>query len=153
MLIQSGQEALYVAIQMERGAVQTYERALMLTDANDPDQTTLRQQIEILLVDERQHLAQFQSMYLGLDSAMEQQLMLSAIASSVLFEGGLMGAVRQGMLKDQAGLLRYAVESEKTAAETYRSFAQTCKDPETAVVLNGIAAEEDNHLQTLLQYQ
>ena len=56
MLIKSGQEALFVAIEMERGAVQTYERALMLTSPDDPKIKPLRQQLAIMLNDEHDHL-------------------------------------------------------------------------------------------------
>jgi rubrerythrin len=80
-------------------------------------------------------------------------LTLAAVASAVLFEGGLMGAVRQGMLRDAESLLAFATEAEKKAAETYRSFAKACEDPQTATILSGIAAEEEKHLQTLLSYQ
>lgn len=152
MLIKSGQEALYVAIEMERGAVQTYERALMLTDPGDTDQKALRQQLAILLRDEQEHLARFQALYKGLDAGTEERLALSAIASSVLFEGGLMGAVRQGMLKDKGSLLEFAREAEQKAAETYRAFAAACEDPKTANVLISIADEEDRHLHTLRHY-
>jgi rubrerythrin len=152
MLIKSGQEALFVAIEMELGAVQTYERALTLTDPDDPAARQLRQQIAIILNDEHQHLLQFRSMYKGLDTITEKRLMLAAVASSVLFEGGLMGAVRQGMLKDKASLLKFSMQAEKKAAETYRAFAQACGDPKAADVLNGIANEEEKHLQTLRNY-
>jgi len=152
MLIKSGQEALFVAIEMERGAIQLYERALMLTDQNDPNHRELRQQIAIILNDEQEHLTQFQTLYEGLDDAAEKRLMLAAVASSVLFEGGLMNAVRQGMLRDREGLLEFAVQAEKKAAETYREFARACGDKNAADVLNGIAAEEDKHLHTLRNY-
>jgi len=153
MLIRSGQEALYVACEMERGAIQTYERALMLTDPNDPQLAPLRQHLELILADERQHLQQFSALYDGLDAGLEQQLMLAAVASAVLFDGGLMAAVRKGMLKDTANLLTFAADAEQKAMETYREFAKACEDPEAATILNGIAAEEEKHLQTLLSYQ
>lgn len=152
MQIQSGQEALYVACEMERGAIQTYERALMLVDAGDPMNASLREHLQMMLNDERQHLVQFQSLYEGLAVAMEQQLMLAAVASSLLFEGGLMGAVRQGMLKDRDSLLRFAQAAEQKAADTYRAFAAACKDEKTADILRGIALEEETHLQTLRGY-
>ena len=153
MLIKSGQEALYVAIEMERGAIQTYERALQMTDTGDPDLRPLRQQLKTILNDEHQHLDQFRSLYLGLDAAMERRLMLSAVASSVLFEGGLMGAVRQGMLKDKESLLAFSVQAEKKAVETYRDFAETCGDSIAAAALNAIADEEEKHLHTLRNYR
>ena len=152
MLIKSGQEALFVACEMERGAIQTYERALMLTDADDPTVKALRQQLMLILGDERQHLKQFQALYQGLDSSLEEQLMLSAVSSSVLFEGGLMGAVRQGMLKDEKSLLKFASDAERKAVETYHAFAEACGDPNTAAILNGIASEEEQHLHTLRNY-
>lgn len=152
MWIKSGQEALFVAIEMERGAVQTYERALMLTNPDDPKSKSLRQQLAIILNDEHQHLLQFQNLYQGLDADMEKQLTLSAIASSVLFEGGLMGAVRQGMLSDKESLLTFAAQAEKKAIETYRAFADTCEDKKAADILNGIACEEEKHLHTLRNY-
>ncbi len=152
MQIQSGQEALYVACEMERGAIQTYERALMLVTADDPLHAALRERLQMILNDERQHLLQFQSLYEGLALAMEQQLMLAAIASSLLFEGGLMGAVRRGMLKDKESLLAFAQEAEQKAADTYRAFAAACRDASTADVLRGIALEEETHLQTLRGY-
>jgi rubrerythrin len=152
MLINSGQEALFVAIEMERSAIQMYERALMITDPDDPAHKPLRRQIAVILHDERDHLSQFQSLYQGLSSDLEQQLMLSAVASTVLFEGGLMGAVRQGMLKDTQGLLTFAADAEKKAAETYRAFAAASEDPKAAQILNAIADEENKHLQTLYGY-
>ncbi|MBE0601810.1 MAG: ferritin-like domain-containing protein [Firmicutes bacterium] len=152
MLIKSGQEALFVAIEMERSAVQIYERALMLTDPEDETHKSLRQQLMIILSDEQQHLAQFQGLYHGLEEGIEQQLMLSAVASTVLFEGGLMGAVRQGMLKDKQSLIDFAKNAEKKAAATYRSFAEMCEDRQTANILRSIANEEDRHLHTLRNY-
>lgn len=152
MQIKSSQEALFVAIEMERGAVQTYERALMLTNPDDENQKPLRQQLAVLLADEQEHLLQFKSLYQGVDESMEEILTLSAIASSVLFEGGLMGAVRKGMLKDTNSLLEFAMEAEIKAAETYRAFARDCGDSQTAIVLNAIANEEDRHLHTLRNY-
>lgn len=152
MLIKSGQEALFVAIEMERGAIQTYERALMLTDAQDETINALREQLTVILGDERQHLKQFQSLYEGLDSSLEKQLMLSAVASAVLFEGGLMGAVRQGMLKDRQSLLAFAAAAEQKAIETYQAFAKACGDAAAADILRGIAGDEEQHLRTLHEY-
>ncbi len=152
MQIQSEQEALFVAIEMERNAVQTYERALMLTDTQDEETAALRQQIILILQDEQQHLSQFQSLYKGLDKDLEQQLILAAVASSVLFEGGLMSAVRQGMLKDKKSLIVFAGNAEQKAAATYRRFAEICSDKQAADMLLRIANEEDRHLHTLRNY-
>lgn len=153
MQIQSAQEALFVACEMERGAIQLYERALMLLGTLGREKEPVRSQIASMLADEKQHLAQFQELYTGLDSAMEYQLTLAAVASSILFDGGLMGAVRQGLLKDEQSMLAFASRAEETAAATYRAFAQQCVHPRTAEMLYGIALEEDKHLRSLLEHQ
>lgn len=153
MQIQSAQEALFVACEMERGAIQLYERALMLLSTLGRDKEPVRAQIASMLADEKQHLAQFRDLYTGLDSAMERQLTLAAVASSILFDGGLMGAVRQGLLQDERSMLAFASRAEETAAATYRTFAKQCANPRTAEMLHGIALEEDKHLRSLLEHQ
>ena len=153
MQIQSAQEALFVACEMERGAIQLYERALMLLGTLGREKEPVRAQIASMLADEKQHLAQFRDLYTGLDSAMERQLTLAAVASAILFDGGLMGAVRQGLLKDERSMLAFASRAEETAAATYRTFAQQCANPRTAEMLHGIALEEDKHLRSLLEHQ
>lgn len=153
MQIQSAQEALFVACEMERGAIQLYERALMLLSTQGRDKEPVRAQIASMLADEKQHLAQFRELYTGLNSAMERQLTLAAVASSILFDGGLMAAVREGLLKDELSMLAFASHAEETAAATYRSFAEQCANPRTAEMLHGIALEEDKHLRSLLEHQ
>ncbi|NCB36754.1 MAG: hypothetical protein EOM58_12025 [Clostridia bacterium] len=153
MQIQSAQEALFVACEMERGAIQLYERALMLLGTLGREKEPVRAQIASMLADEKQHLAQFRDLYTGLDSAMERQLTLAAVASSILFDGGLMSAVRQGLLQDERSMLAFASRAEETAAATYRAFAKQCANPRTAEMLHGIALEEDKHLRSLLEHQ
>ena len=153
MQIRSAPEALFVACEMERGAVQLYERALILLNNQERAKEPLRAQVAYLLADEKLHLAQFLALYTGLDAELERRLTLSAVASSVLFDGGLMAAVRQGMLKDEQSMLAFAAEAEQTAAATYRSFAQQCGDSRAAEMLNGIALEEDKHLSSLREHQ
>jgi len=153
MQIQTAQEALFVACEMERGAIQLYERALMLLGTLGRDKEPIRAQIASMLADEKQHLAQFKELYTGLDTAMERQLTLAAVASSVLFDGGLMGAVRQGLIKDERSMLAFAAGAEETAAATYRAFAEQCANPRTAEMLNGIALEEDKHLRSLREHE
>jgi len=153
MQIQSAQEALFVACEMERGAIQLYERALMLLGTLGREKEPVRAQIASMLADEKQHLAQFRELYTGLDAEMERTLTLAAIASEVLFPGGLMGAVRAGLLKDERSMLAFAAAAEQKAAATYRSFAAQSEDPRAAEMLNGIALEEDKHLRTLQEHQ
>lgn len=150
MQVQSAQEALFLACEMERGAARLYERALMLLRdlgrKNDP----LYQSIAAMQADEERHLAQFQSLYLGLEEPVERRLMLSAVADGVLFEGGLMGAVRSGLLSDVESMFRLAADAEEKAQQTYRAFAADCRDEESKTVLLGIADEEARHLAELL---
>ena len=87
MEIRSQQEALFIACEMEKSAIQLYTRALMLLEqqgrADDPIAVQIRQTCE----DEREHLRQFCAHAQPLDGTLEEQLMLSAAAEGVLFEG------------------------------------------------------------------
>ena len=153
MKVHSAQEALFVACQMERGAIQLYERSLMLLKNMHREKDPLWGQLASMLADEKQHLAQFTELYTGLDTELENQLALAAVASEVLFPGGLMGAVRQGLLTDARGMLAFAAQAEETAAATYRSFAEQSDSEHAAEMLNGIALEEDKHLRVLQEHQ
>ena len=152
MQVKSTQEALFIACEMERGAVQLYERALMLMQGLGREQEPLRAQLAYMLADEKQHLAQFTELYKGLEGETERMLTLSAIAADILFPGGLMGAVRQGLLSDEQGMLAFAANAEATAAKTYRAFAAQSEDPRAAEMLGGIALEEDKHLRSLREH-
>ncbi len=153
MQVRTTQEALFIACEMERGAVQLYERALMLLKSQGRDNDPLRAQISSMLADEKQHLSQFMELYTGLDSEAERALTLGAVASDILYPGGLMGAVRQGLLSDEKGMLAFAAGAEDTAAKTYRAFAAQSEDPRAAEMLLGIALEEDKHLRSLREHQ
>lgn len=153
MQVQTVQEALFVACEMERGAIQLYERALLLMAELGRDKQPLRAQLAYMLADEKQHLAQFRELYNGLDTEAERRLTLAAVASAVLFEGGLMGAVRQGLLKDERSMLAFAAQAEEKAAAAYRAFAGQCSDSRVAEMLNGIALEEDKHLRSLREHE
>lgn len=153
MQVKSTQEALFIACEMERGAIHLYERALMLLGDQGRDQEPIRSQLAYMLADEKQHLAQFQELYTGLDTQMERQLTLAAVASAVLFPGGLMNAVREGLIKDEQSMVAFAANAEQTAARTYRAFADQCTDSRASEMLIGIALEEDKHLRTLREHQ
>ncbi len=153
MQVRSTQEAVYVACEMERGAVQLYERALAVADGLGLTDETLIACLTAMRDDEKRHLREFSLLYEGLDTERERALALSATAASVLFKGGLMGAVREGLLSDAQGLLRFAADAERTAAATYRSFADQCEGADTAAMLRVIASEEDKHLDTLEAYR
>ena len=80
----------------------------------------------------------------------ENQLMLAAVADGILFEGGLMGAARAGLLKDVDSMLRYAAACEAASVEKYRAFAETAGDDAKAALLS-IAGEEERHLAELTE--
>lgn len=149
MVVRSEQEAMFVACEMESTAVQLYSRALALMDAQERQNDPLYQSIQDMLRDEQGHLARFRSLYKGLDEADEQQLTLSAVGEGVLFEGGLMGAARRGLLKDIPSMLRMAMDAERTSIRKYTEFAQSAQTEEAREALLRIAQEESAHLMEL----
>ena len=153
MQVKSTQEALYIAIEMEWGVVQLYERALKLLSNLGREKEPLRAQLSSMLADERQHLLQFTELYTGRSVEVERSLALGAVAADILFPGGLMGAVREGLLADESSMIAFAARAEETAARTYRSFAAQSADPRAAEMLIGIALEEDKHLTSLCEHQ
>lgn len=149
MIVRSEQEALFVACEMESTAVQLYSRALALMDQLGRQQEPLYDRIREMLEDEQGHLRRFRSLYRGLDADEEQQLSLAAIGEGVLFEGGLMGAARQGLLKDVDSMLALAIRSERASAQKYRDFAAQAQTEDARAALMRIAEEEDGHLMEL----
>ncbi len=149
MVVRSEQEALFVACEMENTAVQLYSRALAVLDQQDRRADPLYASIRKMLEDEQGHLCRFRSLYKGLDEADEQALLLSAVGQGVLFEGGLLGAARKGLLKDVPSMLKLAADAEKTSIEKYRAFAQAAQTEEAREALLMIANEEVGHLLEL----
>ena len=149
MLIRTEQEAMYLACEMESTAVQLYSRALQLMEQLGRQHTDVYVHIQQMLREEQAHLTRFRSLYKGLDVSDEQRLSLSAVAEGILFEGGLMGAARQGLISDVGSMLRFAADSERVSARKYREFAAVAKTDEARDALLLIASEEDCHLREL----
>ena len=149
MVVRSEQEAMFVACEMESTAVQLYTRALALMDAQERQNDPLYQSLQGMLEEEKGHLRRFRSLYQGLGEIDEQQLTLSAVGEGVLFEGGLMGAARRGLLKDVSSMLRLAVNAERTSVQKYREFAQHAQTEDARNALLMIAEEESGHLMEL----
>lgn len=149
MQIRSEQEALYVACEMEASAVQLYARALHLLKEQGRENDRIYYQVSFMHSDEQEHLRQFRALYQGLEATEEQRLTLAAVAEGILFEGGLMGAVRQGLLTDVPSMLSYALQAEIASAKKYREFASTATDENARSTLLLIAAEEDKHQRDL----
>ena len=76
MIIEHQGQALTVAMEMERRAIRTYERALLL--AKDEE---VRKGIEDILGDERRHLKRFTEMWDKTVNSAEQQVLLQAMAA------------------------------------------------------------------------
>ncbi len=153
MRVRNTQEAVYIACKMEQAAVQLYERALEMLTSQGREKEALFAHLTFMMRDEQHHLRQFSALFTGLDDVTERLLLLAAESECILFKGGLMGAARGGMLKDVPSMLRFAAESEETAAETYRDFAEDCEDAGAAEMLRMIAEEEDKHLFAIRMQQ
>lgn len=149
MQIRTEQEALYIACEMESTAVQLYTRALQVMQQMGREQEPLYAGIQNMLKDEQGHLCHFRTLYKGLDADDEQRLSLDAVAEGILFDGGLMGAARRGLLKDVSSMLELAAAAERTSVQKYREFAQTAQSEEARQALLQIAAEEECHLMEL----
>lgn len=149
MQIRTEQEALYLACEMESAAVQLYARALQVLQSQRREQEPLYAQLHGMLEDETRHLRRFRSLYRGLDGSQEHALTLAAIGEGVLFEGGLIGAARGGLLSDTQSMLCLAADAERSSARKYREFAAAAQGEEAREALLLIAAEEEAHLTEL----
>ena len=134
VIIEHQGQALTVAMEMERRAIRTYERALLL--AKDEE---VRKGMEDILGDERRHLKRFTEMWDKTVNSAEQQVLLQAMAADVLFRGGVTEMAREDALTTLTGLYRYA---------TYTKFAEKCEGEARAAFLE-IVREEAGHLAEL----
>lgn len=150
MRVTTEQEAMYIACAMESSAVQLYERAMQVLESQGRQQEAIYRSVAAMRLEEMSHLERFRSLYAGLDAQVENQLMLDAVADGILFEGGLMGAARAGLLKDVDSMLRYAAACEAASVEKYRAFAENASAEAKAALLS-IAGEEERHLAELTE--
>ena len=135
-------EVLFVSCRMEESAITLYQRALMICSDE------IRPAIERILQDEQSHLCRFRSF--GVNNALspERTAELSLYAEQILYKGGLLGAVRDGLLNSKDSLLKLAARSEAESMQLYRDFAKIAKDDvKNALLL--IADEEELHLHDL----
>ena len=145
MIVRNENQALCVAVEMERRAIGIYERALLLAQ----DEGVIKG-IRDILSDEQDHLRRFTAMQAdcGLEKT-EERMLLKALAAEVLFPGGVMEMEREQGLSSLKGLYAFAAESEKEAMETYRDFSRRCSRENTARAFLSIAREESLHLAEL----
>lgn len=151
MRVTTEQEAMYIACAMETAAVQLYERAMQVLEGMGRAQEAVYRSVAAMRLEEMSHLQRFRSLCTGLDAGVEQQLMLDAIADGILFEGGLMGAARAGLLKDVESMLAYAAQCEAASVRKYREFAANAAGDAAREALLAIADEEERHLKELTE--
>lgn len=145
MVIRNEQQALCVAMEMEKRAIRVYERALMICR----DEKVIAG-IKDILADEKEHLRRFTEMRNAcpMDQS-EERMLVQAVAAEMLFPGGVMELERAKGLSTIEGLYAYAAESEKTAVENYLAFAKKCENPAIAEAFMSIAREESTHQNDL----
>ncbi len=145
MIIRNEQEALQVAVEMERRAIRVYERALTVAGSE-----SARIAVEEILRDEREHLTRFSAMLARLGGeAADEPALIQAMAADALFPGGVMGMAREDALSDLRSVYRYAVDSERRAVEQYGDFARRCEEPAVKNAFLDVAREETIHLASL----
>ena len=113
MQLATGQEALFVACEMEASAIQLYSRAISLMEQLGRRGEPLYDHLVLMRADEQEHLSSFRSLC-GEDTlADDRRIALCAAADGILFEGGLMGAARAGLLSNVEGMLRFARQTDQ----------------------------------------
>lgn len=145
MVVRDEKQALDVAVEMEKRAIRTYERALMLADRPE-----VIAGIKAILEDERQHLCRFSAMRgEEVTAAAEDAVLTDALAAEALFTGGVSEMNRARAMTTLRGLYAYAAESEADAVETYTAFAEKSATDEVKAAFLAIAKEEQTHLDAL----
>ena len=144
MVIRNQQQALSMAVEMEKRAIRTYERALMIVRDE-----AVAAEIRNILSDERGHLELFTSMAADEASPAEDRILTEAMAADALFAGGVMEMARREGFESVEKLYLFAADSEKSAVENYTAFAELSEDPAVQEAFRTIALEESGHLTAL----
>jgi len=138
-------QAVYVATRMEQRAVALYERALMVFAPGEEMKAVLSS----LLREEQAHLDSFLRLQLLEGEVTEEdKLLLDGEAQSVLFSGGLAGAVREGAFDSPLSLLHYAADEEERAVARYHAYANNAHGNTRETFLL-IARQEQRHLDRI----
>lgn len=147
-------EALKIAVRIEKKGAQFYKMAQgVCKDAQ------LKALLEMLRVQEDDHAAAFEAMVDSLPLAQtvfddETNAFLSAVATGVVFPGGVMASMLNARLETVEDILMQAIGSEKDSILFYYELLERASSGETAAVLRRIIKEEKVHLfdlQTLLE--
>ena len=138
-------QAVYVATRMEQRAVELYERALLVFAPGEE----MKQVLAELLHEERAHLDSFLRLQqLEGEVNEEDKLLLDGEAQTVLFAGGLTGAVREGAFDSPLSLLLYAADDDWRAVAIYHAYANNAHGSTRETFLL-IARQEQRHLDRL----
>lgn len=142
-MIMNEKEALYIACEMEKRAIEMYQRALLLFTKEE-----VKKVIEELIVDEKEHLTQFKDFreeFGSHDIDFEKTILLKAYAGEFVFKGGLSQAQREKAFESGQHLLKFAIREEEKAFEKYKEFALICKNEKAKEAFLSIAEEEKMH--------
>lgn len=145
MIVSSELEALSVAVEMEKRAIRIYERALLLVDNEQ-----VKKGIVQMLSDEKRHLLRFEEMRdKKAEQSMREKQLIEAMASEMLFSGGVMEMERAKSLNSIRALYTFAAESEQKAVEQYTAFALKCANDMVRDAFLAVAREESAHFAAL----
>ena len=146
MVVRNEQQALAMAVEMEKRAIRIYERALTLTD--EPE---VIGGIREILQEEQQHLCRFNAMKMACPAlpVKEDRLLIQAISAELLFPGGVMEMERAKGLDTLEGLYRFAAESEYDAMIRFADYADKCESQDVREAFLTIAREEAVHYTRL----
>ena len=146
MIVRNEQQALAMAVEMEKRAIRVYERALTLTD--DP---AVVGGIREILQEEQQHLCRFNAMKMACPAlpVKEDRLLIQAISAELLFPGGVMEMERAKGLDTLEGLYRFAAESEYDAMIKFADYADKCESQDVREAFLSIAREAAVHYARL----
>ncbi|MGN1020296.1 MAG: hypothetical protein ACI4O7_07960 [Aristaeellaceae bacterium] len=146
MVVRNEQQALSMAVEMEKRAIRIYERALTLTE--DPE---VIRGIREILKEEQQHLCRFNAMKKACPAlpVQEDRLLIQAISAELLFPGGVMEMERAKGLDTLEGLYRFAAESEYDAMTRFVDYADKCQSGSVREAFLSIAREEAVHYALL----
>lgn len=146
MVVRNEQQALTVAVEMEKRVIRIYERALMIADDSQ-----VKQGIRDIIQEENEHLLRFYEMKAACPALSEQEdrLLIQAISAEILFPGGVMELERATGLDTLEGLYRFAAESEYDAMIKFADYADKCESQDVREAFLSIAREEAVHYARL----
>ncbi|MDO4484061.1 MAG: ferritin family protein [Clostridia bacterium] len=144
MNIRNEREALSIAVEMEKRACKTYERAKMMLPTEE-----MIEAVNDILQDESRHVVRFQAMLDKAGAGQVDASLVSAMAGVALFPGGVMNMHREAAFRSVMDLYKFAAQSEREAVEFYTACADKCESADIAAAFLSIAGEESMHLITL----